>query len=605
MTAGIGAALLLGPSAAQADEFEVINLADAGAGSLREALAGAAASPGDDVDEITFGASLQGTIHLSSGELEITSPTFVNGPAGETITIDAGGASRIFHVHDLPLGGPDEVEIHGLNLTGGSADRGGAILSERRGGIAHHLTVSSTRVLGNEAGQGGGIYSDDASLSTNVAIISRNSAGTGGGGTLFGGGIYVADTAGTAPYAVDLRDTFLVGNSATDGGAGMYVAGADGNVRLANVQVVGGQTSGEGAGVVLRQDAGNAEIRSSTFSANRASEGGGGLLIGAVPGRTLIANSTIANNIARFGGGIYSRQDADGPVAIQNSTIADNIARDAPGGGGIFRLGTDGPAPGADVFAISSTVIANNSTTRGVGPDLRQPPSAPGKFSIGHSLVGDTTGAAIAGAGPNLLNRDPRLGALGDHGGLGNTLLPAASSPLVDAGVANGYNVDQRGEKRRFNDPARPQAPGSDGTDIGAVELQQAGGGREGVANPIVKARKKQKVKRGKVLVKVTAGAGEHVKLAATGTVKLKSRKQGGKPTTVALKSARGEAGRGSRTNLVLVPGKRGNKAIVKRIRHKGKATATVQVTLTNDAGDIEVGTKRVKLKSKKSKHGR
>jgi hypothetical protein len=587
------------PAAAQAEEYVVENTADSGPGSLRQALADAAATADGEIDTIAFTRTVRGTIQLAS-ELEITSPVDIKGPTGDVITIDGGGATRDFHVHDLPPG-PADVRIYGLTLTGGKADRGGGVLSEAGEGISHHLILDAMKIEGNAATNGAGVFSDDASLTTHESSISRNNAGDGNSAGA-GGGLYIADTPAARPLGVQLLDSRFVGNTALGDGGNILTAGVDSDVLISNSAVVAGRAGGEGAGLVLSQDAGGAELRSSTVSQNRAALGAGGVAIDAVPGRTLISNSTIALNIAQYGGGIASIQNADGPVVVQNSTIAGNTARDDPGGGGIFRQGLDGPGGGADEFKISSTVVAGNATTRGIGPDLRQALAAAGKFSVDHSLIGNTVGADIDGGGTNLLNRDAQLGGLGEHGGLGNTMLPASSSPLVDAGIANGLARDQRGEKRRFNDPGTPQARGSDGTDIGAVELQKAGGGLEGVVGAAVKAKKKQKVKGGKARVKVTARAGEHVAVTAGGTVTLRGKRKGSKKTTVALKSAKGEAKGGGAAKLVLTPPKVANRKIVKTLRRKGRAAATVEVRLTDDTGNLHVERERVVLKRKQPK---
>jgi hypothetical protein len=50
--------------------FTVLNLADSGAGSLRQAVLDADAAPGQN--DIVFAAGLSGTITLTSGELDLT-----------------------------------------------------------------------------------------------------------------------------------------------------------------------------------------------------------------------------------------------------------------------------------------------------------------------------------------------------------------------------------------------------------------------------------------------------------------------------------------------------------------------------------------------------
>ena len=48
------------------------------------------------------------------------------------------------------------------------------------------------------------------------------------------------------------------------------------------------------------------------------------------------------------------------------------------------------------------------------------------------------------------------------------------NSPAIDRGFSFSLTSDQRGRSRPFDDPTIPNAPGGDGSDIGAVEI---GGG--------------------------------------------------------------------------------------------------------------------------------
>ncbi len=47
-------------------------------------------------------------------------------------------------------------------------------------------------------------------------------------------------------------------------------------------------------------------------------------------------------------------------------------------------------------------------------------------------------------------------------------------SPAIDQGNSFGLTTDQRGLARSYDDPAVLNAPGGDGSDIGAFELQPA-----------------------------------------------------------------------------------------------------------------------------------
>jgi hypothetical protein len=104
--------------------FTVSTGADSGAGSLRQALADAALSPG--VDTVDFAGALSGqTITLTSGALTTADTEGVTLDATALaggLTVSGGGSTRI-----LLVAGNNVVSLRRLALTGGVSDGGGAI----------------------------------------------------------------------------------------------------------------------------------------------------------------------------------------------------------------------------------------------------------------------------------------------------------------------------------------------------------------------------------------------------------------------------------------------------------------------------------------------
>src|SRR4051794_8592490 len=95
--------------------FSVVNLHDAGAGSLRQAVLDADAHPGADV--IRFAPNLRGTIALTSGELSVTDDVTIAGPGAGKLTVSGSHASRVFHL----AGSATDAEIDGLTIADGLA----------------------------------------------------------------------------------------------------------------------------------------------------------------------------------------------------------------------------------------------------------------------------------------------------------------------------------------------------------------------------------------------------------------------------------------------------------------------------------------------------
>ena len=178
-------------------ELLVTNLNDDGSeGSLRNILA--TANGNGEFDTITFDSSLEGTITLASGQLEITEGVSING--GGKITIDGADASRIFLIDD-GTAAVINAGLTGLTLQNGksdgtsTADRGGAIYS------TESLTITDSSILNNEAAgasnDAGAIYLDSSggTLTIRNSIITGNSAeGDAGAIRINNGTLAVEDT---------------------------------------------------------------------------------------------------------------------------------------------------------------------------------------------------------------------------------------------------------------------------------------------------------------------------------------------------------------------------------------------------------------------------
>jgi len=173
------------------------------------------------------------------------------------------------------------------------------------------------------------------------------------------------------------------------------------------------------------------------------------------------------------GGEVLGRR---GSIAFDNSTVARNTATSK--GGGFYLAAYDSDPPGAKKSATvagNSTIFADN-TAGGAAQDLdRGNTSTSGGFSLAFSLVEKPGDAPISQtpAGSSLIGIDPLLGPLASNGGTTRTQLPAATSPAVDRGLSSPrLLVDQRGRTRDVDAAGLPNPPRGDGTDIGAVEVQ-------------------------------------------------------------------------------------------------------------------------------------
>ena len=601
--AAVGATLAMAGSA-DAANFEVTNTNDSGAGSLRQAVADIAVSPPGEADTITFAPNVTGTIALTSGQLDLSQAVSIEGPGRDVLKISGGGTQRIFNIEGVSPGNPDDFSISGLTLSsGGGVPRGGAIYSGVLGGAEPiDLTITDSALTGNQADDfGGAIASSGNSLEIADSILTGNKIAVAGGND-YGGAIYVQDTSAgdTGPEHVAISTSRLNGNTAIGDGGALYASSLDGLMTITDSTLAGNKSEEDGGALVVNGLGSSFQLTRSAVTGNQAEGAGGGIWVLGVSGATTISDSTIANNVTSgpqaYGGGIASYQEYDGPVTVRNSTVTGNrVVGTGGNGGGIYRLGSDsGTYPGADAFFIKSSIISGNSVTGGgLGPDLYNPPAATGRFQVGTTLISNTTNALItqSPAGSNILNQGAQLGPLTDNGGPTLTMMPAIGSPAIDAGVADGLTVDQRGFPRTVEIPEVPNAAASDGTDMGAAEFHPPN-----VIDPFFQAKKKQKVKK-KVIVKVKAGAAEDVTATFGGSIKAK-KKFKLKPVTTDI------AGEEIATVKLKPAKKKASKKILKVLKKGKKAKAKVPVTLVDGLGNEASKTLKVKLKVKKKKGG-
>jgi hypothetical protein len=418
------ATMLSMTGSAWAATFTVTNTNDSGAGSLRQAILDANASPGADTIDVTA----TGTINLQSPLPPLSTDMTITAPGADELTVrrDSGGEYGIFVI---PSGAT--VSISGLTVSNGYA-----------------FSAGPPSLPG-----GGGVY--------NLGVLTLTDSTISGNGTNnFGGGILNSWRSDTVFGVAELDNVTVTNNGSQLLGAGVM---NDGEMKITNSTISKNGPSSFAGGVY---NDGTLTMEGSTVSANDGGAHGGGIM-NDFGGSATITNSTISDNAVgspstsgTSGGGIYNTNDST--LALRNSTVTNNTANF---GGGIDNEG-DGSTD-SSMAKVGGTIVAGNTAfnpTNHVSSDVF------GDFaSEGYNLVGrvdDATGfdgpGDMTGTATSLIN--PQLRPLAGNGGPTKTHALSRKSPAVNAGdpACPPPATDQRGV-------SRPQGPRCD---IGSYELR-------------------------------------------------------------------------------------------------------------------------------------
>jgi hypothetical protein len=454
--------------------FPVLNLADSGADSLRQAILDANNNPGADV--ITFARGLHGTITLTSGELQITNDLDIEGPGANKLTISGSNSSRIFDI------GPDatDVTIAGLTIADGLADGNAPVIHSVGGGIlnqgdltlnhvvvSHNLAVGATKdkIRINQmdltgVGGGGGVANLGTLTVSDSTFTSNQAQGANGNkegnfpGLAWGGGLANGGVA-----TATITDSRFTSNLAQ---------GGNGSISSLTPGLAGGGAIGNfGFGTNGSPGSANLIVSGSTFSNNQAIAGNdnkspifpGHVVGGAIASDNLssgsasldVSDSTFDHNqaiggnhnVATRGGAEHNSAIAGGIYVGLTGTISDSTFRynQAIGGQGLAGSsgdpstvnGGDARGGGIDVAWPTTVVTVSNCT-------LEYNLAIAGQAGVG-GTGGNAWGGGVANSLPGAMLTI--TGCIIDHnqaqGGCADTSGPASNG---GSGLGGGvYNV--------------------------------------------------------------------------------------------------------------------------------------------------------------------
>ncbi|MCC6234972.1 MAG: right-handed parallel beta-helix repeat-containing protein [Verrucomicrobiales bacterium] len=381
---GIAAAGLMagGIRAIAADpiQIQVTSTADAGPGSLREAMV-AANEAGEAVIDLR---TVQGTIVLGSGLPRLTGKVTLSGPESGTLTLSGAGAHPI-----LATGSDSRTVIRRLQFAEARATgyRNGAAIQNLGtleldhcfflrntnqygwGGAVYSsgdLRITHTRFEGNEAwGEPGspGHLLEDPAFPPGSYLNILGGVGPGGGAAGMGGALFHESG------SLVLSNCVLIGNRAIGGAGGAldHAAGtgngggpSGGRVRdredLPSDVAKGGFGSG-GAGLVRQGAVLAAATGSGGFGGGGNPGGFGAGWTG--PGEAMTGGGGAG---AGMGGALFARS---GTVHLVATTFLDNQVEGGSGGGGIQTGGGAGDALGAGLLALTGQVTVERCVFEG------------------------------------------------------------------------------------------------------------------------------------------------------------------------------------------------------------------------------------------------
>jgi hypothetical protein len=409
-------------------------------------------------------------------ELDIQSPG-----RDELDVVNSDTTNRIFEVN---AGGP--VTISGLEISGGNQSGAGTLQGAGIQSFSdltlddvelsdNHITVTGDSGSSSDAhAEGAGIWSDgpltirDSVIEGNTGTVVNSDdamdalVAVGGGIWQGGGDPLLVENSSVSANIASTDDTSDGVNSNETIGGGILAGGGvtiaqstiEGNSALADA--IGGSATAKGGGI--RLGGLSSQIELSTIEGNKAvvtapgpTERGDGVMVIDDPMMPVIS-STIANNgdasVDTEGANLFA--ESAGGVTVTNTIIASPVGATGATSNCFEDTPSNIDSNGFNVeYYPGSTTSSCNFTQASDLPD----PS---------DVIGGT---------------DPDLNVLADNGGIGQTMLPALGSPVIDKGSASAQDVteeDQRGLDRPAFFDSISDAPTGDGSDIGAVEVQIA-----------------------------------------------------------------------------------------------------------------------------------
>ncbi|AVP96018.1 hypothetical protein C7S18_01890 [Ahniella affigens] len=419
-------AILFSP-ASQALTISVTNTADAGAGSLREALSLLNAST-DPTNTLDVAPALSGqTIRPLTPLPALSVP----------VALDGNGVRFDFSAdHDIRFETDKAFSIRESTLTGATEHAIRAIGDEAAVQIEHCLFQDNIAnfYLGLD---GGAVFVDGIGLTiTNSQFIHNIATFAGGAAAL-----HARYLAPSVPLLI--ADSQFQNNesNSTRGGGAIYLSG-DQFDTFADLQrsTLSGNIAHNGDGGAISLDhAGGIDVRDQTRIENNHADGaGGGVSVIDALYSNVIDSVITGNTAGDFGGGFYTRQNL--ALEVTRSTISNNVGSGGVGGIGMFYYGD---------LTITDSIISGNTANRGGGGAYIG--SRATAFHCQNSTFTQNQGG---GSGAGAMLYDLSDGAVIDHCQFTDNVVTDADSDgaFADGGALASFAREGRGAQLHIVD---------------------------------------------------------------------------------------------------------------------------------------------------------
>ena len=407
----LAAAVGLASGAVQAADFEVSNLADEGAGSLRQALLDAQADGGEP-SEITFASGVSGTITLNTPLPVLTHATTIEGQ-GITLTSSAAFYDPLLEIQ--VYSNDQDMVIRGLTISG---TNGGGIEAELDDTSGSSLVLDGVTVKDNEGDSAVRLRRGEFELLNSVITGNNSGEGSGAGVRMNYGELLIRDskiTNNTSAYgssgagisagyaSIDIERSIITGNEAGRNGGGIRISSFYSNLSISD-STISGNTAENGAGIAFDVYGGSLNIVRSSISNNIAKESEEGPELRG-PSRSgtggidfdssrysesgfQLTDSIVEGNTAGYAAGMQIRAQS---VQITRSLIRNNTA---DGAVGAFDIETD------SLQILESTITGNDAAETAIGEIAYRNSESFTNWTINSSTISDNhSSEAVRGAG--------------------------------------------------------------------------------------------------------------------------------------------------------------------------------------------------------------